>query len=79
MTKFNFTDERENTVPTFGDLDIGDLFTSVDGVKVYIKTEIIYDDDKNPHNTVSLDGDFYWSDVDEEIKPIQEIEIVIKK
>ena len=79
MTKFNFTDERENTVPTFGDLDIGDLFTSVDGEKVYIKTEIIYDDNNNPYNTVSLDGDFYLSDVDEEIKPIQEIEIVIKK
>lgn len=79
MTKLKFTDKRENTVPTFGDLNVGDSFTSLNSEVPFIKTEIMYDDHKNPYNTVSFDGEFYWSDVDEEIEPIQEIEIVIKK
>jgi hypothetical protein len=28
---------------------------------------------------VALDGEFYWSDDDEEVQPVQELEIVIKK
>ena len=79
MTKFKFIDKREDTVPTFGDLNIGDLFTSVDGEVPFIKIAVKYDEHKDPYNTVSLDGEFYWSDVDEEIISIQEIEIIIKK
>ena len=79
MTKVKFTDKRENTIPTFGDLSVGDLFTSVNSEVPFIKTAVMYDEHKDPHNTVSVDGEFYWSDDDEEIEPIQEIEIIIKK
>ena len=73
-----FIDKREDTTPTFGSLHVGDLFTNTDGKFVFIKTEIRYDDHKDPYNTVSIDGEFYWSDDHEEIRPIQEIEIIIK-
>ena len=79
MTKLKYIDKRENTVPTFGDLSIGDLFTSVDGNVPFIKTAVMYDEHKDPYNTVAFDGEFYWSDDNEEIEPIQEIEITIKK
>ena len=79
MTKLKFTDKRENTVPTFGDLGIGEVFTSVNEEVPFIKTAIVYDKHQNAHNTMSHDGEFYWSDDDEEIEPILELEIVIKK
>lgn len=79
MTKLKYTDKRENTVPTFGDLNVGDMFTSADGEMPFVKTEVMYDDHKDAYNTVSFDGEFYWSDDDEEIEPIQDIEIIIKK
>ena len=79
MTALKFIDKRENTVPTFADLNIGDAFTSIDGETPFVKTEIMYDDHGNPYNTVSLDGEFYWSDSDEEIEPIRELEVIIKK
>lgn len=79
MTKIKTNDKRENTAPTFGDLNIGDSFTSVDGAMPFIKTEVMYDENKDGYNTVALDGEFYWSDDDEEIRPIREIEITIKK
>lgn len=79
MTKLKFIDKREDTVPTFGDLAIGDSFTSVNGEMPFIKTSVMYDEHKDPYNTIALDGEFYWSDDDEEIEPIREIEIVIKK
>ncbi len=79
MTKLKFTDKRENTIPTFGDLSIGDSFTSVNGEVPFVKTAVMYDEHKDLYNTVSFDGEFYWSDDDEEIEPIQDIEIIIKK
>jgi hypothetical protein len=79
MTKIKTNDKREDTAPTFGELNVGDLFTSVNESVVFIKTEIMYNDHKNAYNTVALDGEFYWSDDDEEICPIKEIEITIKK
>ena len=79
MTKLKFTDKRENTVPTFGDLNIGDSFTSVNGEMPFIKTAVMYNKNKDPYNTVAFDGEFYWSDDDEEIEPIRELEIIIKK
>ena len=79
MAKFKFIDKRENIVPTFGTLSIGDIFTSVDGEVPFVKTEVMYDLNKDPYNTVALDGEFYWSDDDEEVEPIRELEIVIKK
>jgi hypothetical protein len=79
MTQIKTIDEREDTTPTFGILREGDAFTSEGGSVIFIKTEIMYDRDKNPYNTVALDGEFYWSDDDEEVQPVQELEIVIKK
>ena len=79
MTKLKFTNKRENTIPTFGDLNIGDAFTSVNDEVPFVKTEVMYDEHKDPYNTISFDGEFYWSDDDEEIVPIQEIEITIKR
>lgn len=79
MTALKFIDKREDTVPTFGDLNNGDLFTSIHGKMPFVKTEIMYDEHKNPYNTVSLDGEFFWSEADEEIEPIREIEIIIKR
>ena len=79
MTTLKFNDKREDVTPTFGDLNFGDWFTSFDGEMPFIKTTIIYDAGKNPYNTVSLDGEFYWSDVNEEVVPIREIEITIKR
>lgn len=79
MTALKFIDKREDTTPTFGDLSIGDLFTSVNGEVVFVKTAVMYDEHKDSYNTVGLDGEFYWSDDNEEIAPIREIEIVIKR
>lgn len=79
MTKFKYTDNRENTIPTFGDLNVGDVFTSVNGEMPFIKTAILYDEHQDPYNSISIDGEFFWSDNDEEVEPIQEIEIIIKK
>jgi alpha-acetolactate decarboxylase len=79
MTELKFVDKRENTIPTFGDLNIGDSFTSVNGEIPFIKTAVMYDEHKDAYNTVALDGEFYWSDDDEEIVPLREIEITMKK
>jgi hypothetical protein len=79
MTKLKYFDKRENTNPTFGDLNIGDWFTSVDSEVPFIKTAEMYDEHKDPYNSVALDGEFYWSDDDEEVEPIQKVEITIKK
>lgn len=79
MTVTKTIDKRKNYTPTFGQLNVCDAFTSVDGSVVFIKTNILYDSDKRAYNTMSLDGGIYWSDDDEEIEPIQEIEITIKK
>ena len=79
MAKLKFIDEREETIPTFSDLNIGDLFTSVDEEFPFIKIAVMYDEHKDPYNTVSIDGEFYWSDDDEEVRPIQELEVTIKK
>lgn len=79
MAKLKFIDKREETIPTFSDLEIGDLFTSVGEEFPFIKIAVMYDEHKVPYNTVSIDGEFYWSDDDEEIEPIQELEIIIKK
>ena len=79
MTKTKTIDKREDYTPTFGMLQDGDAFTSEGGSVVFVKTNIMYDSNKNPYNTISLDGEFFWSNDDEEIEPIHELEIVIKK
>lgn len=79
MTKTKTLDKRQDTFPTFGMLCEGDAFTSDGGSVVFVKTNIMYDSNKKPYNTISFDGEFYWSDDDEEIEPIQELEIIIKK
>ena len=79
MTVTKTIDKRDDYTPTFGQLQEGDAFTSVGQSIIFIKTNIIYDSNKNAYNTVSLDGETYWSDDDEEIEPIRELEIVIKK
>lgn len=79
MTKLKFTVQQENTTPTFGKLNIGDAFTSIDGIVPFVKTAVMYDEHQDCYNTISFDGEFYWSDDEEEIEPIQDIEIIIKK
>ena len=79
MTELKFIDKREDTVPTFGDLSIGDSFTFVNEETPFIKTRVKYNEDKDPYNTLSFDGKFYWTNDNEEITPIREIEIIIKK
>lgn len=79
MTALKFSDKREDTFPTFGDLNIGDCFTSVDGEVPFIKTEVMYDEHQDAYNTVAFDGEFYWSDNNEEIVPIRELEVIIKQ
>lgn len=79
MTKLKFIDKRGMTVPTFGDLNIGDSFTSINGDMPFVKTAVMYNEHKDLYNTISFDGEFYWSDDNEEIEPIQDIEIIIKK
>jgi hypothetical protein len=79
MTALKFIDERKDTTPTFGDLTIGNAFTFVDGGVPFIKIEVMHDEHNDRYNTVSLDGDFYWSDSDEEIELVRELEVIIKK
>ena len=79
MTKTKTIDKREDYTPTFGMLQDGDAFTIKGGSVVFVKTAIMYDSNKNPYNTISFDGEFYWSDDDEEIESIQELEIIIKR
>ena len=80
MTRTKTFDKRKDYTPTFGQLSIGDAFTSVGESTIFIKTDTIYNKNKDrPFNTMSLDGDLYWSDDDEEIAPIQEFDIIIKK
>ena len=79
MTKLKFTDKRENTFPTFGDLNVGDAFTSVNGEVPFVKTDVMYDGHKDPYNTITFDGEFYWCENNEEVEPIQDIEVIIKK
>ena len=79
MTKTKTIDKREDYTPTFEMLQDGDAFTSKGGSVVFVKTAIMYDNNKNAYNTISLDGEFYWSDDDEVIEPIQELEVIIKK
>ena len=79
MTKTKTIDKREDYTPTFEMLREGDAFTSEGGSVVFVKTNVMYDSNKNPYNTISLDGEFYWSENDEEIEPIQELEIIIKR
>lgn len=78
MTALKFIDKRENTVPTFGGLNIGDAFTFVDGGVPFVKTAVMHDE-RDKYNTVGLDGEFYWTNSDEKIEPIRELEIIIKK
>ena len=79
MTELKFVDKREDIFPTFGELNIGDLFTSVDDETPFIKTAVMYNEHKDPYNTVSFYGEFFWSDDNEEIQPIKEIEITMKR
>ena len=79
MTVTKTIDKRKKYTPTFGQLKVCEAFTSTDSDMVYIKTNVLYDIDQRAYNTISLDGGVYWSEDDEEIEPIQEIEITIKK
>jgi hypothetical protein len=78
MTALKFIDERKDTTPTFADLTIGNAFTIVDGGVPFIKTAVMHDE-HDEYNTVGLDGEFYWTDNDEEIELVRELEIIIKK
>ena len=79
MTKTRTIDKRQDTPTTFEMLHDGDAFTSEGGSVVFVKTVTMYDGDNAPYNTISLDGEFYWSDDGEEVTPVQELEVTIMK
>lgn len=82
-TKVKFNDYRKNTNPTFEDIAVGSMFTEVEGEVIYIKKEEFLVDkgkDECYHNAIDIrDGEFVSFGYDEEVHPIQEIEITIKK
>jgi hypothetical protein len=82
-TKVKFNDYRKNTNPTFEDIEVGSMFTEIGGEIIYIKKkDFITDKGKNEcyYNAIDIkDGEFVSFDNDEEIEPIQEIEITIKR
>ena len=54
MAKLKFIDKREETVPTFSDLNIGDLFTSVGEEFPFIKIAVMYNDIREIINNSQL-------------------------
>ena len=91
MTKIQTTDSRTTNL-TFEDIPNGSMFTEKDYEKPYIKMPIftlvdmayrdneeIVPQDEEEFNAIDLYGSSYWFSDDEEIEPIQEIEIIIKK
>ena len=79
MTKIKTNDNRINTYPTFKDIREGAMFTEENCDIIYIKTAVLKNEDDTTTNVIDLEGDTHWFDYDEEIQPIQEIEITIKK
>ena len=90
-TKIEVNDIRKNTAPTFKDIKVGSMFTETDGELIFIKLNeiqihycgnvednIVASEDK-VYNVMTLDGDFDAFYDDEEVTPVQELEIVIKK
>ena len=80
MTKITTHDNRQTAKPTFEDIETGVMFTDVDCEIIYIKTAPLKNMGTNTTaNALDLEGDTHWFDADEEVQPIQEIEITIKK
>ena len=90
-TRIEVNDIRKDTTPTFEDIKIGSMFTEPEGKIIFIKLneiqihyygnveqDIVANEEK-VYNAITLDGDFETFGDDEEVTPIQEIEIVIEK
>lgn len=78
MAKITVKDNRKITNPIFEEIRQGTMFTEIDGDVIYIKTEILKKKDFDA-NAVDLEGDTFWFPNDEKIKPIQEVEITIRR
>lgn len=85
-TKVKFNDNRISTHPTFEDIVVGSMFTEVDGETIYIKidkAQIHYYDEETIDDEINAidirDGEFVSFDEDEEVHPVQELEIIIKR
>jgi hypothetical protein len=79
MTKIKTNDNRKNITPTFEDVEEGSMFIDPNSKMIFIKTAILKVEDDTTANAIDLEGDTHWFYDDEEIQPIQEIEITIKK
>ena len=80
MTQITTKDNRKNYNPTFEDIKEGTMFTEPQSEIIYIKTAVLKNEENNTTtNALDIDGDTHWFDDYEEVEPIQEIEITIKK
>lgn len=90
-TNIKTNDIRKDTAPTFEDIEVGSMFTEPDGEIIFIKlNEIqihyygnvkqdVVANEEGVYNAITLDSDFETFSDDEEVQPIQELEITIKK
>ena len=90
-TKIEISDIRKNTTPTFEDIKVGSMFTEPNGEIIFIKLDEIQihyygnveqdiiPNEEAVYNAITLDGDFETFSDDEEVTPIQKIEIVIER
>ena len=79
MTQIKTNDNRRNYAPTFADIEEGVMFTEPDSELIFIKTAVLKNEKGTTTNAIDLDGDISWFNDYEEVHPIQEIEITIKK
>lgn len=91
VTKIKTNDIRKDTAPTFEDIEVGSMFTESDGGIIFIKlneiqihyygnvTEDVVANEETVYNAITLDGEFETFYDNEEVEPIQELEVTIKK
>ena len=83
ITNVQLNDHRKNINPTFRDIEVGSMFTEVGEEIIYIKKEdFLIGKGKSEcfYNAIDIrDGEFVLFEYDEEVCPIQEIEITIKR
>lgn len=83
MTKMQTTDLRFTNLH-FEDIPIGEMFTQKGNQKPYIKIPIVAlvtkPIEEEEYNAIYLPtGELTWFDEDEEVAPIQELDIIIKR
>ena len=89
MTKIK-TDDLRTTKNTFENISIGSMFTEPECSTPYLKVDIFklvlpckedispIEDSDYTYNAITLDGEPYWFDEDDEVDPIDEISITMK-